>query len=739
MKNSDVTSQQNLSQLVKSEKLLRSFAEKFPNGSLFLIDMNSGILFAGGQEVLDLELNIHEMMGMKLTDILPLTDPEAFQIFLQSVFRDESPVAEIKVCHGVYKVSGSFLCFADESECTAMIVLQNITDTIETKAKIQFNANILRHVTDAVIVKDMNGIINYWNDSATGIYGFTPEEMAGQSIGKILSPVGDPSVFLNVRDRLLENGSFTIISPAYHKDGQLIFIEARQSIMRDLHGEPEYVICVSRDITGRVEAENVLKESEANLQAIFQSTSQSFLLMDKEYRIIAFNRCAVEVFRKLYGMDLNKNSKFTDFLLEGKQEIFESRMKQVMTGKILKFSDTIDFPHQGEVFLEVTYSPVIRENEVIGLVLCAEDKTDFIAYKTALEKSEKKYKALVESSIDLIWTIDFKGNIIFVNKACQEFLGCSSQEVIGTSFIEFVVPEDRERVWIDITEAMNHSEPQYNYESIVFTKDGRKINVLTHAVIHSEVINGIEQTFLTGTSRDISERIKSERKLGEQNRQLRLLSSYLQSVREDERTHIAREIHDELGQQLTGIKLDLSWIHKRLEKVSPDLHLKMKETITLVDETVKSIRKIASELRPGLLDNLGLLPAIEWQCQEFTRKTGIECRFENFAGPFEVSDEVGTSIFRILQESLTNIARHSDATVTEVLIDSNGKSYTVTVKDNGKGFQNSESNEITSLGLLGMQERAAMVRGKFNISSKPEKGTTVIIEFPVNMIETLNA
>jgi signal transduction histidine kinase/CheY-like chemotaxis protein len=227
-----------------------------------------------------------------------------------------------------------------------------------------------------------------------------------------------------------------------------------------------------------------------------------------------------------------------------------------------------------------------------------------------------------------------------------------------------------------------------------------------------------------------AERRRAEEQLRSSHQQLRELASRLQSVREDERTHIAREIHDELGQSLTALKMELSWVGKSLtregvEKVMP----KIRSMSELIDQTIHQVRRLSTELRPGVLDHLGLVAAVEWQTEEFKTRTGIDCEVRASLNDQGLSDDRCTAIFRILQETLTNVARHANASRVSVSLKQEDDNLVLEVQDNGKGFDN-EGARFTSLGLLGMRERALLLGGELYISSVPGKGSRIAVKIP---------
>jgi signal transduction histidine kinase len=221
--------------------------------------------------------------------------------------------------------------------------------------------------------------------------------------------------------------------------------------------------------------------------------------------------------------------------------------------------------------------------------------------------------------------------------------------------------------------------------------------------------------------------MKSER-LKESEDKLRRLAAHLISVREEERAHIAREIHDELGQVLTGIKMEVGWLQKRLTE--PALLEKCDSMAKLIDSSVQTVRKIATGLRPEMLDDMGLIAAVAWQAKEFQKRTGIRCRTKLPAeSKFDL--DISTTAFRIFQEILTNVARHSRATRVDIELELTPEALRLEVCDNGVGIPNSDLNGRKSLGLLGMRERALLFGGEVSISGTPGQGTRVAVSIPI--------
>jgi signal transduction histidine kinase len=224
--------------------------------------------------------------------------------------------------------------------------------------------------------------------------------------------------------------------------------------------------------------------------------------------------------------------------------------------------------------------------------------------------------------------------------------------------------------------------------------------------------------------------------LAHSREQLRALAASLETMREEERTQIAREVHDVLGQALTGLKMDVAWLDERLPRghAEPEVLLRRKTRAILqvIDTTIESVQRIAAQLRPALLDDFGLEAAIEWQVQDWKERTGVRCDFVSSLGETEVPPEQATAVFRILQEALTNVTRHAAASRISVLLEENGGYLVLEVQDNGCGINREAMTGLKSLGVLGMQERARLEGGEVTINGIAGKGTTVIARVPLH-------
>jgi PAS domain S-box-containing protein len=316
------------------------------------------------------------------------------------------------------------------------------------------------------------------------------------------------------------------------------------------------------------------------------------------------------------------------------------------------------------------------------------------------------------------------GSFVEANeKACQ-ILGCSMNELLQLNPLQ-VFFENREDEILKFIDRLNANK------SIIFNAllTGKNIDRIP-AEINSRLFDYNERPAILFISRDIAERRDFEEKLKQRTNQLRNLASKLQSIREEERKMISREIHDELGQMLTVLKIQISLLSNKITD-NDIIKSKFNSVEKLIDNSIESVQKIASKLRPGLLDELGLIPAIEWQTQDFMENTGIDCEYTLPKEEINLDQEKSTALFRIFQESIFNTARHANASKIFINLREVNNELVLEIIDNGKGITQNQISDPKSLGLLGMKERALIIGGSVVIKSSMNNGTTVKAVIPL--------
>jgi len=369
-----------------------------------------------------------------------------------------------------------------------------------------------------------------------------------------------------------------------------------------------------------------------------------------------------------------------------------------------------------------------RDGRPVYAIGMVQDITERKRTEDSLRESEERFRTTFENAGIGIALVDMQGRCIKCNPALRKMLGYSEEVLSRMAFTEYIHPDDRERDWGLYSDLAAGKRDKYEIEARYIKKDGQVMwGLLTVSLVKN--MDGLPE-YAVGMVEDITERKRAEEELQRSFHQLRALAARLQNVREEERQEVAREIHDQLGQALTAIKIDLSSLVRELPAKLEQPTKRASSIFKLVDETIQAVRRISSELRPGILDDLGLVATIEWAGEEFEARTGTKCRLDLPREDIAIDPERATAIFRIFQETLTNVARHAEASEVKVRLAKEGGDLTLEVRDNGKGLAEERLSSGRSLGILGMRERALLLGGELAIRGAPGKGTTVRVRIP---------
>jgi two-component system CheB/CheR fusion protein len=370
--------------------------------------------------------------------------------------------------------------------------------------------------------------------------------------------------------------------------------------------------------------------------------------------------------------------------------------------------------------------PLYDQNLMISSVL---DVTEKALAEEQLLISNERYEYVTKATYDAIWDWDFKTGHLYWGDGFKTIFGYKNIDKTINSWEKNIHPDDAERVLKGINAAINGSKKSWTDEYRFKKGDGTYAFVKDKGVILRNIDR--KATRMIGAIQDITKQKEYEQHILDINTKLRNLSDHLQTAREEERIFIAREIHDELGQQLTGIKLDVAWLKNKAEIYYPEGKERTERLIESINATINKVRKIATNLRPSVLDDLGLEAAIEWHFQQFKEQSELECHFTAAQLNHNYGKAINTAVYRIFQEALTNINRHANATVVEVNLFEEHNHLVLEVKDNGKGISDVEKNNNKSLGITGMKERAIILDGEFSINQIENGGTIVRVSIPL--------
>jgi PAS domain S-box-containing protein len=331
---------------------------------------------------------------------------------------------------------------------------------------------------------------------------------------------------------------------------------------------------------------------------------------------------------------------------------------------------------------------------------------------------------LINSLPGVFYMFNKEGKYLRWNKNILQESGYTEEDLKSMNPLDFVPVDQQDVLMEKIQSVFTHGADTVEAEFL--TKDGKKIPYyFTGSYVK---IDG--EDCLMGVGYDMTEKLAYQQ-------QLKDLASHLETIREEEQMRISREIHDELGQQLTGMKMQLNILKKAYEKGDDNIAEKIQETILLTDDTIRSVRKISIQLRPTILDDLGLVTAIECLTEDINNKYNIPCVFKTNYASIELDQQTATSLYRIFQESMTNIIRHAEATLIEVSLHSDGKNLFMSIRDNGKGFDTSKIQLGKTIGLIGIKERSEMIGASCKVLSDKGQGTEIIIQKKLKSVNNI--
>ncbi|MFC1583147.1 PAS domain S-box protein [Candidatus Neomarinimicrobiota bacterium] len=417
--------------------------------------------------------------------------------------------------------------------------------------------------------------------------------------------------------------------------------------------------------------------------------------------------CTFDTFLKIIHPEDRENVRMSI------KKAIENRSSYSVIHRIAPADDTIRYIlQQGRPISEGSDEP----SRVSGTI---QDITEKKQAEDALRESEERYRAVVENVQDGILIINDQYQILFVNPMLCEISGYDEEDLLGKDFRQFVHQESIQPVLDRFSKLARGDNVLEQREVKFIRKDGEVRDV--------DVSSGIlkpqaGQARILGRITDITERKQIED-------QLRNLSAHLQSAREETRMTLSREIHDELGQELTALQMDLSWIRKRLPEKHDDLHEKAESMSQLLHSTIQTVKRLSSKLRPPVLD-LGVTAALEWEAEEFQEHTGITCQLAITPENVKLEPDLSTVIYRIFQETLTNVTRHAQADKVDAKLEVAGGMIVLEIKDNGIGISDEKISGSRSLGIIGTRERVNQFGGDIHFSGKPGEGTTVTVTIP---------
>jgi PAS domain S-box-containing protein len=605
------------------------------------------------------------------------------------------------------------------------IFFRNITKIKNAEKEIKISNERFKLVTTATndMIWDWNLLTDelWWNVNYNSLFGYDHTSVTHH--------INDWVKSVHEQDRVrVKEGIYKVIelkqnfwSDEYRylkKDGTILFIYDRGYVLYNEEGKPYRMIGSMLNITDRILGEQSLKESEEKYRTLVNQASDAIYIINGEGKILTVNPSAcklskyteeellkMEVFDFLDKEDVEKNPLKFKELAEGKTVIINRRLRA-----------------KDGTFVQVeTIANRLSDGRIL---IFARDVTDRIKAENELIKEKKFSDSIINSLPGIFYLHDDKGVFLRWNKNLETIVGYSDNELKELYPLELFADEDKEHV---NQKAKDVFENEWaDVEACLITKTKNKIPY--YFTGRKVLFNESPCVLVVGI--DSTEKKAAEALLKKSYEDIRNLATHLTHIREEERKRIGREIHDELGQQLTAVKMDIAWIDKNTAIEKADVKNKLKNVIELLDGSNLSVRRILTELSPGIIDNHGLVAALERLNIQFTRTTNIPVHFIDGENAIELNQEIANCIFRVYQEALTNIMRYAQATNVYTSLGINENTVFMHIEDDGKGFDTSIQKNTKSFGILGMKERVLAKGGLFELSSEKSKGTKISIYLP---------
>jgi PAS domain S-box-containing protein len=468
----------------------------------------------------------------------------------------------------------------------------------------------------------------------------------------------------------------------------------------------------------------------ALLAGLLDSAMDAIVTVDEEQKIVLYNRAA----EKIFGWPRDK------ILLQPLEKLIPERFRATHAEHVHKFGTTgvtsrrmgalkviyglrasgEEFPIDASISQLDTakgklYTVILRD---ITLRMQAEERHARLAARLS---------GLLDSAMDAIITVDESQRIVLYNRAAEKIFGWTTEEALGQSLAKLMPERFRggHGAYVQRFGSTGVTSRRMGDNTVVYGRraDGEEFP-MEASISQLKTADG---KLFTVILRDVTERVRAQE-------ERTAFAAAAHAIREEEKTRVARELHDELAQSLTALKMDTIWLRDNAGDAPDKLQPKLADMLSMLDRAVASTRRIAADLRPLMLDDLGLVPAIEWLVSNFNQRSGVATTLKADED-LELREPYATAVFRIVQESLVNVGKHAAATEVNVSIEQVGDAVELVVQDNGKGFVTSAPRKPQSLGLMGLRERAQLLRGSVSIDSEPGEGTRVSVRIPMDGVK----
>jgi PAS domain S-box-containing protein len=601
---------------------------------------------------------------------------------------------------------------------------KEITERKQAEEALKFTRLILDNAVHTMAIIDYDGHFIDVNIAFCRSVGYSREELLSMTVHDIdpLHPAATWSVFW---EKLKQAGLLTFESLHRTKEGKIIPVEINVSFFE--HNGKEYHCGFARDITERKQADDALRLSEMKLKTLFEILPIGVSILDAERNIAFVNPALGRILNMTKDSFIRGDYKSRKYLRPDGTQMPEEEFASVRAIREQRAVHNVEtgvLMEDGHViWTNVNAAPVALSDWKV--VIITTDITERKQAEEALHLEKENFRHSLDDSPLGVRIVSAEGNTIYANQAIINIYGYDNLgELQKTPLKKRYTPESYAEAQIRKYQRKHGDFSATEYEISIVRKNGE----IRHLQVYRKEVlwNGVWQFQII--YEDITERKQAEEEIKKSKKLLEDLHKHLTEIRENERALISREIHDELGQSMTALKLDLNRMNKYLS-TNPEAMMKLKSMIELVSNTIKDVQRISSDLRPGILDELGLVSAIEWYCDEFEKRTGIKCNLKLDNSDFSDS-QITLTFFRVLQETLTNVIRHAKASSVKVKLKQSIQGTILTVQDNGIGITKEQIKSNKSLGLVSMHERVRQFNGTIDIFSEKGDGTKLTIFIP---------
>ena len=722
-------------ELRASEEKYRLIVESMADG-VWVVDNHGTTVFANRRMAEMLGYRVYEMDGRRFSDFIDEEQRALAEARLEQHRHDAGERLELKFRRRDggelwASLSANPLTGKDGEHIGALLVIADISARKQAESLLHRWQQFVKHAAWGMTVGDFESrTIRQVNPAFAQMHGYGIDELVGTPSWVLYAPESRADL-PRLHDALIQAGRLTFECVRLRKDGSTFPAEVDIVLLYDDQNQPNGYIANVQDISARKQAEKMWHESEARFRATFEQAAVGIAHVSLDGVFLRLN----QKFCEIAGYPLDELLKLTFQDITHPDDLGPDldNARRLMAGEQQTYAMEKRYFRKDHslVWINLTASLVRGQSgEPKYFIAVIEDISSRRQAEELLHDSEERFRTLYGSIRDAIFVHHIEaggvpGHFVEVNDVACSRLGYSRDELLSLSPLDIDAPDSS----VDIGPVAERLASGKNaiFEQIHVTRDGRRIPV--EISVNPFVLDG--RNAVIALVRDITERKLSEWEIIESNERLRELSAHLQTVREEEKARVAREIHDELGGTLTALKIDVYWLaHALPMEMTPFLE-RTESMSNLLDGAVQATRRIITELRPSILDDLGLLATLEWQCAQFQKRTGIECRAQCSEDLGGLDKERSIALFRIFQEALTNVTRHAEASAVAVEFRHDERNVRLTVRDNGRGLPEGQVVPATSYGLRGMGERVANLGGQFRIASPAGGGLELEVILPL--------